>query len=172
MGKLLSRVHNRFLAESGAWKSRAGVVPVALPCGHGSLVAGEAVLEVVEDGELVAVQNVRLGLGGDLGPDLADGALQDAADSRIRGTVRALSGNLEGLRNAGGVLDRGCRHRRGVPDMEAVAHTAGEGAEEGQVGDRAARGRQRSVWEVVRLAVVISLRCDRQHRSVAVEDER
>lgn len=71
------------LTKSRAWISCAGVVPVALACGHGDLVAHEAVLEVVEDGELVPVQDIGLGLGGDLGPDLADSALQDAANSRV-----------------------------------------------------------------------------------------
>jgi hypothetical protein len=69
--------HRRF------WRSGSGVVPVSLARGDGQLVAGEAVLEEVEDGKLVARHDIGVGLGLDLAPDLRQRQLQDLADGGV-----------------------------------------------------------------------------------------
>ena len=46
------------------------IVPVSFPRGHGVLVADEAVLEEVEDGELVSRHDVAVRLRLDLAPDV------------------------------------------------------------------------------------------------------
>lgn len=84
-------------------RSSARLVPVTLAGHDGSPIAGEAMLEKVEDGELVARHDVGSGLRLNLGPDVRESLLEDLADGRILSTVWALSGNLEGLGD-GGVL--------------------------------------------------------------------
>ena len=89
-------------------RSSAGIVPVSLPGTHRRLIAGETVLEEVEDGKLVARHDVRVRRGLDLAPDARQRRFEDLANGWVRGTVRALTGDLECLGDAG-VLRRGAR---------------------------------------------------------------
>lgn len=80
------------------------VVPVPFPSGDGYGVALEAVLEVVEDGELVPVHDVRVGLVLHLAPEAGDGHLEDLAYGRILCAVGALTGELQSLPDGRRVL--------------------------------------------------------------------
>ena len=62
-------------------------------------VVDEAVLEVVEDGKLLAGHNVGVGRGLEFGPDLAKSVFEDLANGWVRGAICTLAGNLEGLDN-------------------------------------------------------------------------
>lgn len=73
------------------------VIPVTFAASNGSLVANKAVLEVVEDGELVAGHDIVVWLGLDLGPDVGKGLVEHLEDGGILGAVGALAGNLESL---------------------------------------------------------------------------
>jgi len=61
------------------------------------LVAGEAMLEVVEYRKLLAGHNVCVGCRLHPGPYLAEGVVEDLANDRVRGAIWAFAGNLEGL---------------------------------------------------------------------------
>lgn len=123
------------LNETERHMSCAGVVPVPPAGGGGDLVIPEAVLEVVEDGELVARQHVAVGLGLDLGPQLGEGGLEDAGYGGVPGAVWALARDLESL----------C-HRRVLGLLTVVMLmlgrlVLGRGAGHGEVGE---------VWHLVR----------------------
>ena len=79
--------------------SLSPLIPIALP-GHGrNIVANKARLKVVEDCELVTRHNIGRRRGLDLGPDTCKGRFQDVSDNWVTGTLSAVAGNLERLRN-------------------------------------------------------------------------
>lgn len=52
-----------------------GGVPVSLLCHYGHFLAGEAVLEEIENGKLVSRHDVGVWVSLDLGPDVREGRL-------------------------------------------------------------------------------------------------
>jgi len=73
------------------------MIPVSRP-GHPSrAVLHEAMLEVVEDGELVPGHDIGLGRSLDLAPYRGKGTLEDFANGGVLRAVRALAGDLKSL---------------------------------------------------------------------------
>lgn len=72
------------------------MVPEALDCLGGQLVAVGLLLEVVEEAVLVARENVAVGLGAQLGPHAVELAVQEGGDGRVEAGL-VLAGDVQGL---------------------------------------------------------------------------
>lgn len=79
------------------WRSGPAVVPVSSSSFNGIIVANETVLEKVEDCKLVPGHDIGPGFSLNFAPYLGQGILEDLADSRIGGAIRALASNLQSL---------------------------------------------------------------------------
>lgn len=73
------------------------MVPVSGPGLSGGGVLQEAMLKIVENGELVPGHDIRVGRRLDLVPNGGDGSLQDLADGDVLCTIGTLAGDFEGL---------------------------------------------------------------------------
>lgn len=152
VGLLWKRYHN----------SCPSMVPVPLASLDGCRVALEAVLEKVEDGKLISGHNICVGLCFNLAPDLRQGHIQDLANSWIRSTIWALSGNLQSLGNGGillGLVLLSSRRPGGV--VVAATHA---GIAERRVW--LAMRHRVDGWRVLEmLLILVCGRMDRQHRT-------
>lgn len=73
------------------------MIPVSRPGHPSSAVLHEAMLEVVEDGELLPRHDIGLRRRLDLAPYRGNGTLEDLADGGVLRAVRALAGDLQSL---------------------------------------------------------------------------
>lgn len=104
------------------------VVPVTSAGSNCSFVAGEPMLEVVEDRKLVACHDVVVRLGLNLAPDVCDRLVKNLANGGVRCTGGALTGNLERLRDV--------RHDRLRRRSQLEGHGRGVAGNAGNEGSR------------------------------------